>query len=414
MGKQPIWKRISPTNVLIVLLAVFAVVYLVVQCIHSLAANIETTPAVYVTMDDAISAEGWFVRDEAIADGTSSSSVKHIVSNGEKVQDSAALAVVYADESIMEASRRLEEIEDELSLLNTALQSADNYMSDTTKTDQQIVRQMQRLAEQTEDGMPEDAYETATELRELALRRNASSLDVGAIRSEIVALQNEQKTLAGKAYGRSNTISAPASGYFSEVVDGYEDILTPEKVETMQPETFKQLTTQQVTAPQGKLGKVVKGFTWEFATILGADDAARLQVGQDVTLKFSQIAADAAAEVTAINTDEQTGESLVVFSSEIVSGELVSIRQQEVDIVLATHAGLRVPVSAITMDENGNTGVLILTGNIARFKQIDVQNAYKGEEYYIVPKGTTQKYLLLNDEVVVHPSGSNNLKVISS
>ena len=179
-------------------------------------------------------------------------------------------------------------------------------------------------------------------------------------------------------------------------------------------ETFKQLTTQQVTAPQGKLGKVVKGFTWEFATILGADDAARLQVGQDVTLKFSQIAADAAAEVTAINTDEQTGESLVVFSSEIVSGELVSIRQQEVDIVLATHAGLRVPVSAITMDENGNTGVLILTGNIARFKQIDVQNAYKGEEYYIVPKGTTQKYLLLNDEVVVHPSGSNNLKVISS
>lgn len=199
-----------------------------------------------------------------------------------------------------------------------------------------------------------------------------------------------------------------------EVVDGYEDILTPEKVETMQPETFKQLTTQQVTAPQGKLGKVVKGFTWEFATILGADDAARLQVGQDVTLKFSQIAADAAAEVTAINTDEQTGESLVVFSSEIVSGELVSIRQQEVDIVLATHAGLRVPVSAITMDENGNTGVLILTGNIARFKQIDVQNAYKGEEYYIVPKGTTQKYLLLNDEVVVHPSGSNNLKVISS
>lgn len=414
MGKQPIWKRINPTNVLIALLAVFAVVYLVAQCIHSMAANIETTPALYVTMDDAISAEGWFVRDETVADGTSSSSVKHIVSNGEKVQDAAALAIVYADESIMEASRRLEEIEDELSLLNTALQSADNYMSDTTKTDQQIVRQMQQLAEQTEDGMPEGAYETATELRELALRRNAASLDVGAIRSEIVALQNEQKTLAGQAYGRSNTISAPASGYFSEVVDGYEDILTPQKVESMQPETFKQLTTQQVTAPQGKLGKVVKGFTWEFATVLGQADAARLQVGQDVTLKFAQIAANAAAEVTAINTDEQTGESLVVFSSEIVSGELVSIRQQKVDIVLATHSGLRVPVSAITMDENGNTGVLILTGNTARFKLIDVQNAYKGEEYYIVPKGTTQKYLLLNDEVVVHPSGSNNLKVISS
>ena len=133
-----------------------------------------------------------------------------------------------------------------------------------------------------------------------------------------------------------------------------------------------------------------------------------------MTLKFSQIAADAAAEVTAINTDEQTGESLVVFSSEIVSGELVIDPQQEVDIVLATMRACAFQCPRLRWMENGNTGVLILTGNIARFKQIDVQNAYKGEEYYIVPKGTTQKYLLLNDEVVVHPSGSNNLKVISS
>ena len=97
-----------------------------------------------------------------------------------------------------------------------------------------------------------------------------------------------------------------------------------------------------------------------------------------------------------------------------MNGELVSIRQQKVDIVVATHSGLRVPVSAITMNDKGERGVLILTGNTARFKYIDEKNSYKGEQYYIVPKGTTYKYLLMNDEIVIHPSGSNNLKVISS
>lgn len=414
MGKQSIWKQIKPANVLVAILVLFAVVYLIVQCVHSMQSNIETTPAVYMTMDESISADGWFVRNETVAEGTSSTSVKHIVSNGEKVQDSAALAIVYADESIMEASRRLEEIEDELSLLNTAVQSADNYTNDSSKLEQQILRQMQQLASQVEDGMPTDAYETATELRKLSLRRNASSLDISSIKSQIVALENEQKQLEGQAYGRSNTISAPASGYFSEVVDGYEGILTPEKVNTMQPETFRQLTEQKVTAPTGKLGKVVSGFTWKFATILSESDAARLKVGQSVTLKFSQIAANASAEVVAINSSQESGEALVVFSSQIINGELVSIRQQKVDIVLASHSGLRVPVSAITMNDKGETGVLILTGNTARFKYIDEKNSYKGEQYYIVPKGTTQKYLLMNDEIIVHPSGSNNLKVISS
>ena len=86
MGKQSIWKRIKPANVMVAVLTVVAVAYLIVQCVHSMQSNIETTPAVYVTMDQSISAEGWFVRDETVAEGTSSNSVKHIVSNGEKVQ----------------------------------------------------------------------------------------------------------------------------------------------------------------------------------------------------------------------------------------------------------------------------------------------------------------------------------------
>lgn len=416
MGNRPIWKRISPTDVAIALLASFAVIYLTVQTIQALTSNVTTVPAAYVTVDDAITAEGWFVRDETVAEGTSSSTVKHIVSNGEKVQDSAALAVVYADQSIMEASRRLEEIKSELDLLNTAVQSVETYTNDTTKTEQQIMRQMVQLSIQAEDGVPAGAFETAVELRKLMLRRNAANLDVGALRSQIVALESEKSNLEGKAYGRSNMISAPDSGYFSEVVDGYESVFIPEKILTMQPSDFRQLTEQPVLPPSGKLGKVVSGFTWYFATVLNQADVARLSVGQSVILKFSQISSNATATIQAINQDEQGEEALVVFSSNIISGELVSIREQKVDIVLATYEGLQVPLSAVTLQDGiagdgleQQTGVYILTGNTRRFKRIE--KIYAAPEYYIVKKGTTRNELVIGDAIIT--SGLNHVKVVN-
>ena len=189
--------------------------------------------------------------------------------------------------------------------------------------------------------MPIGAAEGATELRKLSLRRNASTLDIGELRSQIVALENEKSGLAGKTYGRSTTISAPASGYFSEVVDGYETILTPEKVQNLTPDAFRKLTEQKVSPQHGKMGKVMNGFSWQFATILDNAAVSRLKVGQDVVLKFSQIASNVPATVETITPDQNGKESLVIFSSTVVNGELVSIRRQNVDIVFSSYTGLR-------------------------------------------------------------------------
>lgn len=408
--KKQIWKYITPKRVLISGFVLMSSIYLVVQSVKAMSMGIVSTPANYVTIDDSISADGWFVRNETIAEGTSSNTVKHIVSNGEKVQAQAALAIVYADESIMDASRRLEEIDAELELLNAALQSAGNYTNDNTKTEQQMIVQMQHLSALVEDGMPAGAADTATHLRKLSLRRNASDLNIGELRSQIVALENEKNGLVGRAAGRSTTISAPASGYFSEVVDGYETILTPDKIQSMNPEAFRTLTKQKVKPPSGKLGKVMNGFTWEFAAILDKPSADRLKVGQDVTLKFSQISANVAASVISITPDAENKEALVVFSSTTVNGELVSIRQQKVDIVFASYTGLQVPVSAITMNEKSQIGVYILTGNTVRFKNITP--IYKGSEYYIVEKGMTNSDLVIGDSIITQATGLSDLKVM--
>lgn len=411
LAKKELWKHITPKRVLMGGLITLSCVYVVVQSVQALSIGVVTTEAKYVTVDDSISASGWFIRNETITEGTSSNTVKHIVSNGEKVQAEAALAIVYADQSIMDASRRLEEIDAELELLNSAVRSAGSYANDNTKTEQQIAKQMEQLSAITASGMPIGAADSATELRKLALRRNASNLDIGELRSQIVALENEKNGLAGKAYGRSTTISAPVSGYFSEVVDGYETILTPQNIKGLTPSAFRKLTEQKITPQHGKMGKVMNGFGWQFAAVLDNASASRLRIGQHVTLKFSQIASNVAATVEAINPDENNKESLVIFSSTVVNGELVSIRQQNVDIVFSSHTGLKVPVSAITMNKNSQIGVYILTGNMARFKTIDP--IYKAPEYYIVQKGMTSSDLVIGDSIITQATGLGDLKVIT-
>lgn len=417
MGKKNIWHRFAPAYLLVFFLAAVMLLYIGVRLLGTVSSDVETFRTSYVSVDDAIPAEGWFVRDEVVAEGTPSKTVKHIVSSGEKVQADAPLAIVYADTSIMEASRRLDEIDQELALLQAAVQSAGAH-HDTTQTDQLITRQIAQLAGQVSDGMPTGSASLALSLRELSLREGASGLEESVIKSQITLLEGEKSRLAGQAYGRSSTISAPAAGFFSEVVDGYEPVLKPDEVLAMQPQQLEALVQQPVQAPEGKLGKVMRGFTWYFAVPLEAADAARLSVGRSVTLKFSQISANTPATVAALNWDETGSRALAVFAANKVDGELISVRKQAVSIVLGTYEGLEVPVTAVTTKtetdgaQTSEVGVYILTGTTARFKNIE--KLYQNQTAYIVKVGSeSNNGLVAGDQIITGGvTGLRDAKVI--
>ena len=71
----------------------------------------ETEPAVHVSVNDSFMSTGWFFRDEQTVSGSASGSVKHVVYSGERVQQDAALALVYADEQSLALSREIEPLE---------------------------------------------------------------------------------------------------------------------------------------------------------------------------------------------------------------------------------------------------------------------------------------------------------------
>lgn len=420
-GKKRTFPRSNVNGRLIFLLvAAVIVLYLGYKIISAFSVGIETVPAVQVTVNDSITAQGWFFRDEIPVSGSTGESVKHIVYSGERVQQSAPLAIVYSDADALALSQQLDPLENRIDLLNTALQSATDG-SDASKLDQMIVLSLQQMAEQTKNGSGTALNTSAESLRTLALRREADSVDTAAITAERDALVMERDSLNAQLSGHTTQLTAPVTGYFSEVVDGYEEILTLDALEDLTVDRFRELTETTPVVNDQAWGKMIQGFTWYLVAEISQEDADRLSVGRSLRVNFTQASLETPVTVYSIVKDRASETALVVLSGTEFNSEMVSMRQQPVEIIIATYTGLRVPKEAVYVQEtttsdgqtNNQTGVFILSGSFQKFKIIN--KLYETEDYYIVEQSATNSDMLVEqDQIIVSGKNLQNNMVVKT
>ena len=381
----------------------------------------ETTPAMRVTVNDSFTADGWFVRDEITIKG-GGESVKHIVYSGERVQKNAPLAVVYGDDEALELSRQLDPLDDRISQLDTALQTA-NDSSDTAKIDQQITLAIQNLAAETKEGSGSVLTSSSASLRTLSLRRAADQLDSASIRAERDSLSAQRDSLQQSLSGRTAELKAPCSGYFSEIVDGFEDTLKPASLSGLTVARFRELTSKapETRHSSSTLGKMVQGFSWYLACEIPAEQAERLQIGQELKVNFTQASLTSPVTVYAVNWEHDDDTALLVLEGTDFNSGMVSMRQQPVEIIIASYTGLRVPKSALRVEEwtdsNGelhkDTGVFILSGTVRKFKVIN--KLYETEDSYIVEQSATDSDMLVEqDQVIVRGTDLKDNTVVKT
>lgn len=403
-------------SLLAILVAAIFLVFLALQLLANLLSGVDTALAARVTADDSFTATGWFFRDEVVAQGTSSETVKHIVHSGEKVQKNAALAVVYTDTSALETSQKVSMLNDEIELLSSAMQSSTGS-SDTSKLDKQIASQISTLSAKAQDGVVTGIQSETADLRNLCLRRSASDLDGAALSSQLSALTTERDSLEKQLSGRSTTIASPASGYFSDIVDGLEGELTKERLETLTVEELKDLDESYEEGGASKqLGKIIEDFRWYFAMAVPTEEVSEMETGDSLHLRFSQVEEDIPVTVYRIQKEKDAAEAVLVLSGMDITPELVTMRRQEAEVILQTYTGIRVPKSAVKIenDDKGNPqqGVYILTGNMSRFKPIEV--LFETDTYYVVKQGTNREDtgLVAGDNIIVKARGLEDLKVV--
>lgn len=408
--------------VAIILLIIIAL-YVVKNLSSAFSNHLETVAAVRVTVNDSFTGSAWFFRDELTVTSAYQGAIKHSVSSGERVQQDATLAMLYSTDDALALSRSMEPLDKKITMVESALQTAGDG-SDAGKLDQQIISGLQQMAEEMKAGTGTKLASSVNTLRTLSLKREAGNLvpaDLGAERDALVA---ERSALDTQLSGKATSITAPGSGYFSEVVDGYEAVLRPELLETLTLDQFHQLIEKKQETDTEMLGKVIQGFSWYLVVETTDENAARLEKGQSLRVYFTQASLESPVTVWSVIRERGAENALVVLEGSNFTSEMVSMRQQPVEVILGSYTGLKVPKSAVRVqtrtDENDaiideKTGVFILSGSVQKFKNITNRILYEGDDFYIVRQSATDvDALVVQDQIITRGKNLQNNMVVKT
>ena len=389
-----------------------------------------TTLAYTYQVEESVSLSGYVVRQEQVLEDDGGGLLRLRREEGERVSRGGAVASVYADQSSLDRQAEISTLESRVEQLQYA-QDAAGSSEVSMKLDAQILQNILEYRQcLTADRMAK-AETYGSQLRALVLKRDYTYSENEDLSGQIEALQAQIKELKTQAAGSVRTVTAPVSGLYSAVVDGYETVLTPESLSDMTPSQLSAVRADS-TVSSG-VGKLILGDSWYYAASMSAADAEELQeasdalkkAGKSLTLRFAKsVERDLPVTVSRIGPEEN-GRCVVVFEGKTYLSRLTLLRQQSAQVVWDSTEGIRVPKEAlrmekVTVNSEGErvteeaTGVYCVVGMEARFKPVEV--VYSGDGFVLVRStaASDQESLRLRpgDEIIISAKDLYDGKVV--
>lgn len=409
------------TKLLMTVITLALLVYFGFQGVQYFSDPLSSTLAYTYRVEETASLTGYMVREELVLSGDSSGLLQLQRQEGERVAVGGTVAKVYANQEALDRQKEIENLNGRIEQL-TYVQEAEAGVEVARKLDQQIRRNILDHRAALAAGRLNEAEQQSAELRAQVLKYDYTVSDTEDVDTQLQTLKAELKSLNAQSGGSTKRITAPKSGLYSAVVDGYESLLRPETVSQLMPSDLTALRSEEGVCSE--VGKLVLGKEWFFVAAVPADTAAKLekleQRGTELTLRFAKgVGRDLSVTIASISPEEN-GRCAVVFRGETYLAQLTMLRQQSAQIVYDEVNGIRIPKEALRVvtrtvqledgstKESTVTGVYTLLGREARFKPVEV--LYTGETYVLAEPAirSDQETLRLRpgDEVII---SANNL-----
>ena len=302
------------------------------------------------------------------------------------------MALVYADQATLDRQKEIQSLQTQIEQLQYAEEAALGAEV-SLRLDAQILQTIRDYRGALAADRLDTAEDCGAELRSLVMKRDYTYSDTEDLSAQMAELRSQLSSLRAQAGSSVRQITAPQAGLYSAVVDGYENILTPESLETLTPRTLAALEPDE-SLRSNRVGKLVLGDTWYYVTTLEESEAQTLQESGGLKLRFAKgVGRDLSVKLTHVS-EAEGGRVVAVFQGDTYLSELTLLRQQSAEVIRQTTTGIRVPKEALRVreqtvtDEDGNesvvseTGVYCMVGMKARFKPVDV--LYSGDDFALV------------------------------
>lgn len=395
----------------IIAIAITLLTYIGYQVYRMAYSPVKTEIVREYTVEDTVETDVFVAREEKYITNKKEGTIISVIDDGSRVAKNQEVAVVFSDTEAADTYSRLRELETEIERYKKLSSQSDNYTFNINDLDENIDIAAMDLVNSVWKKNFSAIDDGINNVRDQIVTRQIATGNNIDFNTKLSALETEYNELSKKNAEHSSVVS-DSSGYYISGTDGLEKIVDTAKVKDLSvDDIYGVLKSRAEDVPDGAIGKVVTDFTWYFLCVVDANRTGTLEVGDSITVNLPFSAVNSVkATVYAIN--ENTGDkAAIILSCNLMNSDISSLRHETAELVTDSYMGLRVPATAIRVNDDGEKGVFVQNGNIIEFKKLNI--IYTSDDYVLSSADSVDdSFVRLYDNVVTEGKDLYDGKIV--
>lgn len=358
-------------RIIIGILTVFAIVVIGYQLYKYNFVSIKTESATMGEIENIVKSTGLFFRDEKAIANSGYDFLDVIREEGERIPAGGIIARVYADEHSAMVQKKIRELEDKIAIYEEVISNSGSYQSAITAIDQDIYFGLGAISTLSKQGSAE-VFDEADSLIIEIMKKKIASGDLVHYDKVLKELKTELKSLRSSISASVKTVTTPSSGYFSLGSDGLESQMNLERLAEVSVDNFDESMKlcDDAAVQINDLGKVVYDSDWYVAMNVPSDKISRLEPKDTVYIRIPSFGPDR-IKCTVAEIRKNGGQSVLVLSSSIITDNILTLRKEDISLIVETHTGIQIRQSALRKVD-GEDGVYVKSGLLLKYKKVKV------------------------------------------
>ncbi|AEY65870.1 HlyD family efflux transporter periplasmic adaptor subunit [Clostridium sp. BNL1100] len=323
--------------------------------------------------------DGILIRNEKVIDSPDDGNCVMDAVEGEKVPAFYRIATIVKNVPVS-TYEELKKKEMQISSAQKAQkENLGVFSGDIIKLDSEIIEKVKNLGQQSVRGSLVESYDTVSDIDSVVYRKSDIFGDNSKSEKYINRLISEKAEIESRLNNNVKEVRAGSAGLISFAIDGYESLLTPGFIKKATPQDLENITVKNtnrdfnvVDVKKGEpIAKIVKDLDNYMVTVVDQKTAKDLTEDKLVTLRINDIGYSMEAVIN-YSSDIINGKKVISFKYDTGLDETIGMRRINVDVVLSSYSGLKVPRSCLQNINNQTAKICLLKGNTATFKEVKI------------------------------------------
>ncbi len=373
-------------------LAIVVLVIYVPSFFHwILGSHTIATGAVQIgSIEYSINADAYLIRDEEVINSPFEGTYIPTINEGEKSPSNFTIATVLNSNS----RKLLDQLkQNDQKIINAQMQKMENknfFSEDLKKLDGEIKGHIKSVIEKMNENDISQLKDEKTKIDELIKKKATIIGDIGTPNAYITSLNKEKQRLQHLIDQNTKNIVIKESGVVSYFIDGYETELNTKGIRELTPqylEKIKSVETQINNNRRTDVGKpfakLIKNIKYDMVVPMDAKKTDAFNEGDYISVRINDIGKLVDGKVIYKSSGIQ-GKSIVAIETDQALSETAGMRKINVDLVLKSFEGYKVPISCLRNinTSKGTAKIMLVKAGTARIKEVKIIG--KDSEYAII------------------------------